>query len=55
MRSLEDVDEFFTPTMLAPGIALFGFVMLMFIYRLIGYTLAIIAAAAVAFRLRMVE
>lgn len=30
LQSLEGVDEFFTPTMLAPGIALFGFVMLMF-------------------------
>lgn len=30
LRSLEDVDDFFTATNLAPGIALFGFVMLMF-------------------------
>lgn len=30
LQALRDVDEFFSPTMLAPGIALFGFVMLMF-------------------------
>lgn len=30
LQGLERVDEFFAPTMLAPGIALFGFVMLMF-------------------------
>ena len=30
LQSLEGVDDFFAPTMLAPGIALFGFVMLMF-------------------------
>ena len=30
LQGLGDVDEFFSPTMLAPGIALFGFVMLMF-------------------------
>lgn len=30
LQGLEGVDEFFSPTMLAPGIVLFGFVMLMF-------------------------
>jgi len=30
LQGLSGVDEFFTPTMLAPGIVLFGFVMLMF-------------------------
>lgn len=30
LQALQGVDEFFTPTSLAPGIALFGFVMLMF-------------------------
>lgn len=30
LQSLDGVDEFFTPTLLAPGIVLFGFVMLMF-------------------------
>ncbi len=30
LQGLDGVDEFFSPTMLAPGIALFGFVMLMF-------------------------
>ncbi len=30
LQPLQDVDEFFTPTNLAPGIVLFGFVMLMF-------------------------
>ena len=30
LQGLENVDEFFSPTMLAPGIVLFGFVMLMF-------------------------
>lgn len=30
LQGLSGVDEFFSPTMLAPGIALFGFVMLMF-------------------------
>ena len=30
LQALERVDAFFSPTMLAPGIALFGFVMLMF-------------------------
>jgi ABC-2 type transport system permease protein len=30
LQSLEDVDDFFTATNLAPGILLFGFVMLMF-------------------------
>ncbi len=30
LQGLGDVDEFFSPTMLAPGIALFGLVMLMF-------------------------
>jgi len=30
LQALGDLDEFFSPTMLAPGIALFGFVMLMF-------------------------
>ncbi|MDJ0767937.1 MAG: ABC transporter permease [Ilumatobacter sp.] len=30
LQSLDGVDDFYSPTMLAPGIALFGFVMLMF-------------------------
>lgn len=30
LQGLDGVDEFFTPTLLAPGIVLFGFVMLMF-------------------------
>lgn len=30
LQALESVDEFFSPTSLAPGVAVFGFVMLMF-------------------------